>query len=239
MNAAAPMGHTGSYNIHDYDVPLTTVDIAIFAIIEQKLHVLMLKRATEPELDLWALPGGFINLQHDIDLEQCAKRKLQEKTGVNAPYLEQVMSIGNATRDPRGWSVTILYFALLDYQKVNLSDEKISLRWVDINELSNLDCAFDHQTLIDQALQRLRNKARYTSLPITLMPELFTLTELQKVFEILLGHKIEAKSFRRRLLEAGTVQATDLSKRSGKRNAQLFRASTISETHEFIRTLKN
>ena len=227
------------YNIHDYDVPLTTVDIAIFAIIEHQLHVLMVERVDEPEVGYWALPGGFIDLSTDKNLEQTAHRKLKEKTGITSPYLEQVQSVGNDTRDPRGWSVTVLYFALVDFQQTVLNDDATAehTRWVNVNKLASIRCAFDHQDLIQIALERLRNKTRYTSLPITLLPELFTLTELQLIFEILLGRTIEAKSFRRRLLEAGTVQATEFEKRSGKRNAQLFRASSISTSYEFSRAI--
>ncbi len=230
---------TLAYNIRDYDVPLTTVDIAIFAIIEQQLHVLMVERAAEPEAGLWALPGGFIDLQIDQHLSQTAHRKLKEKTGITSPYLEQVQSVGNHTRDPRGWSVTVLYFALVDFQQATLNTDSLSetTRWVNVSELASIPCAFDHQDLIQIALERVRSKARYTSLPITLLPELFTLTELQHIFEILLGRTIEAKSFRRRLLEAGTVQATEFEKRSGKRNAQLFRASSISTSYEFSRAI--
>ncbi len=110
-----------NYNASDYEVPLTTVDMAIFSIIDQQLHVLLLKRDALPEKDKLALPGGFIDLKNDNDLEETALRKLYEKTGVELPYLEQVESIGNGSRDPRGWSVTILYFALIDITKINKS----------------------------------------------------------------------------------------------------------------------
>jgi ADP-ribose pyrophosphatase YjhB (NUDIX family) len=92
------------YNIHDYDIPLVSVDIAIFSVIDDRLNVLIVKRAQHPRKGKWALPGGFIDLSVDKMLEDAAYRKLAEKTGVTKAHLEQVVSVGNTTRDPRGWS---------------------------------------------------------------------------------------------------------------------------------------
>jgi len=105
-----------SYNAKDYDAPLCSVDMAIFAVENEQLKVLLIKRDQHPHKGLWALPGGFSDLKRDSSIDATAHRKLAEKTGVQTPYLEQVESIGNATRDPRGWSVTLLYFALLDFE---------------------------------------------------------------------------------------------------------------------------
>ena len=96
-----------TYNIHDYDIPLVSVDIAIFSVIDDKLNVLIVKRAQHPRKGKWALPGGFIDLSADKTIDDAAHRKLAEKTGVTNAHLEQVVSVGDSTRDPRGWSVTI------------------------------------------------------------------------------------------------------------------------------------
>ncbi len=104
-----------SYDRRDYDAPLLTVDMAIFSVFNGQLQVLLIKRPNFPAKDQWALPGGFADLTHDQDLMATAYRKLVEKTGISSPYLEQVASVGNAKRDPRGWAVTILYFALIDF----------------------------------------------------------------------------------------------------------------------------
>lgn len=222
-----------TYNIHDYDVPLTTVDMAIFSIVEQRLHVLVVTREEPPQLGRWALPGGFIDLKKDVSLDAAAHRKLFEKTAIASPYLEQVQTVGDATRDPRGWSVTALYFALIDHA----TPLATNAQWLPVDEASNLDWAFDHQMLLRLAVERLRSKTLYTALPIGLMPELFTLTELQQVFEVILGHGLEKKSFRRRVLDAGVVQPTELSKKSGKRSAQLYRAAALSLDFVFPRAL--
>ncbi len=224
------------YNIKDYDVPLTTVDIAIFSIINQQLHVLLLKRPTLPEKNKWALPGGFIELDQDIDLETTAHRQLFSKTGVQSPYLEQVESIGNQTRDPRGWSLTILYFALIDIHKSNATLTQQS-DWFPIKKALNISLAFDHHQLLKKAMTRLQSKTCYTALPIALLPEQFTLTELQHIFEIILERKLPVKSFRRRVQTAEVVKATGQSKISGKRSAQLYQSTGLTQDFYFPRPL--
>src|SRR5579863_5100161 len=103
--------------------PLTSVDVVIFSAQERHLRVLLVQRpasSDEPFPGLWALPGGFVDTTKDLDLESCAKRKLREKTGVEASYLEQLGSWGSASRDPRAWSATHVYFALISADDVNL-----------------------------------------------------------------------------------------------------------------------
>ncbi len=226
-----------NYNIHDYPIPLVTVDMAIFSIIDKQLKILLLKRNNPPLMGRLALPGGFANLKKDSDLEATALRKLKKKTGVKLSYLEQVETVGNATRDPRGWSVTILYFALIDSSKINkkLLDNS---DWYAVDEVRNLPLAFDHNLLVDKAVKRLRAKTRYTALPMALLPEKFTLTELQTIFEIILGRKLPIKSFRRRLTDAGVVEATDESKISGKRSAKLYKSTGIKKGFSFPRPLQ-
>jgi len=137
-----------AYNSKDFDAPLCTVDMAIFAVAEGDLKILLVKRNEHPHKGRWALPGGFTDLKSDKSIGATAHRKLLEKTGIKTPYLEQVESIGNASRDPRGWSVTLLYFALIDfdaYGPVNGSEET---QWVSIVEALKHNLAFDHKTLL-------------------------------------------------------------------------------------------
>lgn len=230
-----------NYNVHNYEVPLTSVDIVIFSLIKGQLSVLIVARDESPYKDKWALPGGFIDLQQDKDIEASAYRKLVQKTGVQSPYLEQVESIGNCTRDIRGWSVTVLYYALIGIEKVvmngsNLSNRQKS-RWITVEKAMKAELAFDHALLVKKAWARLCEKTRYTALPIELMPELFTLTELQKTFEIILGSKLPVKSFRKRIVDADIVAATSKSKLSGKRHAQLFKSTGVDRDYYFPRAL--
>lgn len=226
------------YKVNDYDVPLTTVDMAIFSIIDKKLNVLLLSRDAFPEKDKLALPGGFIDLKNDNGLEETALRKLKEKTGVKLPYLEQVESMGNGSRDPRGWSVTILYFALIDITKINKKLLKNS-DWYPVEDAETISLAFDHNLLLQKAVKRLRSKTLYTALPIALLPKKFTLTELQTIFEIILDKKLPVKSFRKRVVDAKVVIGTDETKISGKRFAQLYKSTGIDKDFHFPRPLQD
>ncbi len=219
-----------NYNIHDYEIPLCTVDIAIFAVIDDALQLLLVERLEHPEKCKWALPGGFIDLHADASVDAAAYRKLTDKTGIASPYLEQVSTTGAANRDPRGWSLTVLYFALIDINKVDTSKLNDNARWLKISELAEANLAFDHQQLAQQALERLQSKATYSALPIELMPTEFTLTELQDVFSIILGRKLPIKSFRRRLMDADMVEETGNSKIAGKRPAKLYRSTGRART---------
>lgn len=227
-----------SYDRRDYDAPLLTVDMAIFSISNGQLQVLLVKRPNFPYKDQWALPGGFADLVHDKDLMATAYRKLVEKTGITSPYLEQVASRGNAERDPRGWAVTILYFALIDFNAFEFQSLNEYSEWVSVSKAQTLALAFDHQELLHLALERLINKTRYTALPASLIPELFTLTELQTIYEIILGQTLEKKAFRRRMVEAGAVEETGQSKVVGKRPAQLYRYALDSFDFTFPRSLE-
>lgn len=229
-----------NYRARDFDAPLMTVDMAIFSIMENQLKVLLIKRANYPQKGEWALPGGFINLATDPTLLATAHHKLFEKTGVSSPYLEQVATVGNATRDPRGWSVTALYFALIDFNAFHQQESQRleHCEWIGISKAKSLHLAFDHRLLLDTALDRLINKTRYTALPVSLLPELFTLTELQHIYEIILEQSLDKKAFRRRMIEAGAVIETGQSKVVGKRPAQLYRFNQDSFDFIFPRSLE-
>ncbi len=230
-----------SYNIHDFDVPLTTVDIAILTMKDAQLQVLLVKRDQLPHKDRWALPGGFIDLNKDKVLLDTARRKLFEKTGVSTPYLEQVATIGDAERDPRGWSVTVVYLALLPWssiqpESVDLPANRIGL--FSVNALNLQELAFDHAQILKTCLERLQSRVFYTSIPVNLLPEQFTLSELQQVYELILGKPIEKKSFRRRIQDANILEETGQLKSGGQRPAKLYRARPEGLQHIFPRTLE-
>ncbi|MFI4937630.1 MAG: NUDIX domain-containing protein [Candidatus Berkiellales bacterium] len=209
--------------------PQITLEVVLFALYEQRLCLLLIKRESAPFLDAWSLPLGEIDLVQDQCLEDSAKRKLKTLLGVDIPYLEQVQTVGNENRDPRGWSVSIAYYGLLSCDEITNFPERQSrskrgeARWVPIDEAMKNPLAFDHQRIIENCLQRFQNKSLYTSLPIFLLPTEFTLTELQKCYEAILGFKIEKKSFRRRLLDAGFLQETGNIRRASHRPALLYR----------------
>jgi 8-oxo-dGTP diphosphatase len=224
----------------EFPRPYTTVDVVIFTVIEDQLHVLLVKRPTstsEPYPDMWALPGGYVDIERDKDLEACALHKLQEKTGVVSPYLEQLGGWGSATRDPRGWTATHVYFAMLPHEAVKLdSGHTTDIGWFQVKgDGVGRKLAFDHNTILAAAISRLRGKAEYTSLPAYLLPDEFTLSELQQVFTVVLGRPVDKSGFRTRVLSAGLVEETGGVK-TGHRPAQLYRLKAPKNPTFFPRT---
>lgn len=228
------------YNPQDYPSPLVTVDVAIFTLIDGQLHVLLVQRGNHPERGRWALPGGFIDGGKDQTLSEAAARKLHEKTGVHAPYLEQVCTAGDACRDPRGWSVTVLYMALMAHAPTAAFVETVTdTRWWPLTSALAEDLAFDHHRLLEAARQRLGSKTAYTVLPVHILDAPFTLTQLQQAFEEVLGAPLEKKSFRRRILSAGILDDMGEAPPPGGRGrpAALFRPKAGLEDHAFVRVV--
>lgn len=193
----------------DFPRPFTTVDVLIFTVVDDALKVLLVQRPSgggEPFPGVWALPGGFVDIDRDDDLEACARRKLNEKTGVASPYLEQLGSWGGAARDPRGWSATHAYFALMPSDGVTLAKgaNAADVAWfgVDDPQLARKKLAFDHALILRAGIERLRSKVEYTSLPAYLLAEPFTLPQLQRTYEIVLGRPVDKSGFRTRMLAA-------------------------------------
>jgi 8-oxo-dGTP diphosphatase len=194
---------------HDFPRPFTTVDLVIFTVLDDALKVLLVQRpaaAGEPFPGAWALPGGFVDVDRDADLLACARRKLREKTGVATPYLEQLGSWGSATRDPRGWSATHAYFALMPAADVVLEKgaNAADVAWFAVDQRpARRKLAFDHAQILQAGVERLRAKVEYTSLPAFLLPEPFTLPQLQRTYEIVLGRPVDKSGFRTRMMAAG------------------------------------
>lgn len=191
-----------------FPLPFTTVDIVIFTVRASVLEVLLVKRpadSREPFPGRWALPGGFVNIDVDADLHACARRKLLDKTGVVSPYLEQLGSWGSRDRDPRGWSATHVYFALIPGDELELRQgaNAADVGWLPVDKALKTKLAFDHSELLTAAVERLRSKVEYTSLPAFLLKEPFTLPQLQQVYEVVLGRPLDKSGFRTRMLAAG------------------------------------
>ncbi len=191
-----------------FERPLTSVDVVIFTVLEHTLKVLMVKRAErtdDPFPGAWALPGGFVDVHQDDNLEHAARRKLLEKTGVRSSYLEQLGSWGGKRRDPRGWSSSHVYFALIPGEGLPLSagGNAEQVRWFEADAIAARGTlAFDHREILATAIERLRSKVEYTTLPAFLLKEPFTLPQLQSVYEVILGRPIDKSGFRTRALAA-------------------------------------
>lgn len=198
-----------------------TVDIILFTVTSNELKVLLVKRKFEPFKDQWAIPGGFIGL--DEDLETAAKRELFEETGVKNVYFEQLYTFGNPERDPRGRVVTVAYFGLIDSSKIKLkakTDAK-DAKWFSFDKVPKL--GFDHNQIIDSAVKRLRNKLAYTTIGFQLLPEKFTLTELQRLYEIILDKELDKRNFRKKIFSLDILEVISETKMEGAhRPAKLY-----------------
>jgi 8-oxo-dGTP diphosphatase len=198
-----------------------TVDIVIFTLREGSLQVLLVKRGVPPFEDQYAIPGGFI--RRDESLEEAALRELHEETGVRNVFLEQLYTFGDPKRDPRGRVITVAYYALIASDQLSLvaGADAAEAQWFPASSVPPL--AFDHKSILDYALDRLRNKLEYTTVGFQLLPEKFTLGELQAVYETILGRPLDKRNFRRKLALLGILKPLREWQRTGRKPAQLFR----------------
>lgn len=216
-----------------YPHPAVTTDVVIFTIRDQELNVLLIRRASEPFRDCWALPGGFVNI--DEDLEDCAKRELQEETGITGVYLEQLYSFGTPDRDPRERVISVAYYAMVPSGQINIhaaSDAK-EVAWFQLINLPAL--AFDHKVIVDMAHERLLAKLKYSTIALQFMPEKFTLSDLQKVYEIIRGESLDKRNFRKHVLTLDCIKETGEYRRNGNhRPARLYSVKSPGQV-EYIR----
>lgn len=179
-----------------------TADPVVLAPLHGRLHVLLTRRDTPPQVGRWALPGGFMNPEERP--EETAQRKLTEKTGVGAVYLEQLQTYAGPGRDSRGWIPAIAYLALID--AAVLRDESAA-RWVPVDELPE-PLAFDHARIVRDGVDRLRGKLWYSNIAMGLLPEKFTMPQARRLYEAISGLRYEASNFRRELEQSGLVRST-------------------------------
>ena len=214
---------TGPY-CYEYPRPSVTVDIILFTFVENDLKVLLIERKHEPYSGTWALPGGFVEL--DEELHAAALRELAEETNVTDVYLEQLYTFGEPLRDPRTRVITVAYFALLSADQtarldVQSGSDAARARWWSIYALPAL--AFDHDRILQYALQRLRWKLEWTALGFLLLPTEFTLTELQKVYETVLNEPQDKRNFRRKMLSTSVLEESGNVRGGDHRPAKLYR----------------
>jgi 8-oxo-dGTP diphosphatase len=216
------------YDANKFDRPSVTVDVVMMSLRQRDLQVLLVKRRSWPYEGMWAIPGGFVNM--DESLEKAAKRELQEETGVQDVYLEQLYTFGDPGRDPRTRVITVVYFALLDSERlqVRAADDAMDVCWFSVYNLPPL--AFDHAKILEYALNRLRGKLDYTTIAFSLLPEHFTLYELQRVYEIILHRRLDKRNFRKKILSTGILEDTGGKKMEGThRPARLYRFNPAAE----------
>lgn len=206
-----------------------TVDVVIFTIDDDKLKVLLVKRANEPFKDKWAIPGGFIRLSETLD--SAALRVLKEKTNVQNIYLEQLYMFGDPKRYPNARVITCAYFALIRSDDIVLSnandDQTTQVEWHRVYDLPPL--AFDHKEIIEYSLKRTRERLDFCPIAFQLLPEKFTLTELQKSYELITAKKFDKRNFRKKMLSASILKELDeYTKSASKRPARLYSFDNIT-----------
>lgn len=217
-----------SYDPSRYERPSVTVDVVILTVHDGRLEVLLVKRRHWPFEGMWAIPGGFV--EPNESLEEAARRELREETGVGDVYIEQLYTFGDPGRDPRTRVITVVYYALIRPEQVQIqaADDAADAAWSPIAHLPPL--AFDHAKILDYTWQRLRGKLEYTTIGYQLLPEAFTLTELQKVYETILDHPLDKRNFRKKVLATGILERTEGTRMTGQhRPAALYRFSPHAE----------
>ena len=211
------------YDPKTFDRPSVTVDALVFTIAEDVLKVALVKRAAEPFKNYWALPGGFIDMKET--LEETVKRKLSLKAGYENLYLEQLATFGDPKRDPRTRVITVVYFALTSADNFrSVTSESVSdSQLFDVKKLPP-ELAFDHKEIIKFGIERLKSKIQYSNIAYGLLPSEFTLTQLQKVYEVILGKTIDKRNFRKKMLTTNLlINTKKKTADSAHRPAELFR----------------
>ena len=208
--------------------PVLTTNVVVFTLRDDQLKLLLIRRRNPPFQGYWSLPGGVVGT--DEDVEANAMRQLADGTGLSGVYLEQLYTFSAPERDPRERVISVAYYALVPSKRLRLRTDEDSegVAWFSLNELPEL--AFDHAQMVDTAHQRLSAKLDYSTIAFQFMPERFTLSDLQKVFQIILNRDLDKRNFRKRMRAMEQIrQTSDLRKNGNHRPARLYR---VNNPHE-------
>lgn len=205
---------------YKYPHPSVTTDCVIFGFDGSKLKVLLIERGIEPYKGRWAFPGGFLKMEESA--EEGALRELQEETGLTGAYIEQFHTFTDPKRDPRERVITIAYFALVRIRDVKGGDDAAKAQWFALDEIPQL--AFDHDMILRMAQSRLRERIHFQPIGFELMPEKFTMKNLQELYEAILEVKFERSNFAKKMLHYELVeQLEETVWPTPKREARLYR----------------
>ncbi len=201
-----------------------TVDTVILTLKDNSLKVLLIKRENEPFKDKWAIPGGYVKMSETLD--EAAMRILKEKTNVDNIYLEQLYTFGDPLRHPVSRVITCAYFALIRAEDVDvIADENVA--WHRVDDLPPL--AFDHKEIIQYSLKRTRERLELCPVAYQLLNEKFTLTEMQRAYELIMGKTLDKRNFRKKVIQTeGLIELGEFSKSTSKRPARLYTFEHIS-----------
>jgi len=206
---------------YQYPRPAISVDCVVFGWHASQLSVLLIQRAKPPFRGCWALPGGFVEM-HET-LEQAARRELQEETGLTDLYLEQLYSFSAVDRDPRERVISVAYYGLVRQIKYQpeAADDAREAEWFPVSNRPEL--AFDHSSIFEVAYERLQAKVRYQPIGFELLPKKFTLSQLQMLYETILGRELDKRNFRKRILAMDFLQPLNEFSSGAHRAARLYR----------------
>lgn len=212
---------------------LISVDVVAFRLINSQLHVLAQKIPADSQTTEWMLPAGKIDPCQDHSLDDTAYRQLGRLTSKKPGYMEQVVTMGDSKRDSRGWSLTVVYYALVDSGDGEQLDNDAC--WLPVDDSGQNPLAYDHNRLMKQALDRLKSKFQYSSLPVYLLSETFTLSEIHGVFSAVLDKAPPMRSIRNRFLQGDLLIDTGQLRRGSNRPAALYKVNQNSEAWLFDR----
>ena len=209
---------------YEFERPGLTVDCVIFGLDldEETLKVMLIQRDVEPYEGVWAIPGGFV--RSGETLMQAATRELEEETGIKDVFLEQLYTFGDPDRDPRGWIVSVAYYALVSPDKYDIraTADAREAQWFPVTSVPRL--AFDHEDILARALERIRGKLTYAPLGFELLPQKFTIKQLQKVYEIVLGRTLDNRNFRKKIFAMDVLRELgEMQKGVPHRAARLYK----------------
>ena len=216
---------------NDGDGIVVTVDAVPLTVLDGRLMVLVGRRRAEPFLGREALVGAYVHPDEDADAEATVARTLAQKAGLTGIFLEQLRTFSGADRDPRGWSISVAYFALVPHERLaGVLGGELSLRPSD----DPGPLAFDHNAIVAAALARVRGKGAYSTLPARLLPDEFTLTDLQQTYEVVTGERHNPSSFRRKIAELDIVEEIPgaMRREASRRPTQLFKLSPGNDVFE-------
>lgn len=217
---------------YEYERPNLAVDCVIFGLDldEESLKVMLIERDLEPFAGVWAIPGGFV--RPGETLMAAATRELEEETGIKDVFLEQLFTFGDPNRDPRDWVVSVAYYALVSPEKhqIQATTDARQAQWFPVTSLPSL--AFDHDKILATALQRIRGKLTYAPIGFELLPQKFTIKQLQKLYEIVLGRELDNRNFRKKIFAMDVLRELgEMQKGVAHRAARLYKFDERKYNH--------
>ncbi|GEK08139.1 NUDIX hydrolase [Pseudoalteromonas sp. SCSIO 43201] len=229
---------TSEHDLTEFHTPLFSVNNVLFTMLQDSLKVLLVKRTSAPFKGRWELPGECVDIELDDNTDMSALRNIKALTAATPQFFEQLQAFSGINRDPRGFSVSLVYYALISPQCIAVKPSAVEeVKWMDLSAIQDLAIAFDHKQIIATARSQLQQKALYSMIPVYCLADQFTIGQLKAAIEAIIAKPIQRKSLIRRVEASGMLEALDEKVKSGGRLAQLYRLKSDTETVYFERSL--